>query len=136
MGFEERFSNLFSRGNAKAQQAVAAAQGKAMPPLGGNRLTNFLAFPPGTDPSVNETGMIQRGVYRVPQTLRTIINNNSPIAPVSAKPEARAAVRVTQAVNPIRPVARGTTVAVTSWQDRVRDRAIAAQLRVRGMLGG
>jgi hypothetical protein len=150
--FEERFSNLFSRGSAKAQQAVAAAQGKTMPPAGGNRLTNFLPFPPGTDSSVNETGMIQRGVYRIPQTLRSVVNNNSPLPVlVSAKPPGSAAARVTQANDPVRPEARGSVTessgagrrvrpdagysSSTSW-DRARSRMIAARVRIRGMLGG
>jgi hypothetical protein len=134
MGFEEQFSRLFDRKSQQAAQGVAAAKGQAMPPAGGNRLTNFLPFPPGTDPSLGQTSMIQRGLYRIPQTITSVVNNNSPL-PVSAKPSGgNVGVRVSQANDPTRPVARGATSA--TWQDRLRSRAVAAQTRIRGALGG
>jgi len=138
--FEERFSNLFQRRQRTDAAARAAAAGTGMPPIGGNRLTNFLAFPPGTDPSVNRiTNPIQQGISRLPYTVKTVINNNSPIPTVSAKPGAGSVgpgARVRMAAPPSRAVARGTTVAGLSRMNRVRLAWRQAATRIRGSLGG
>jgi hypothetical protein len=142
MTFEERFSNLFQRGKRTQAAAKAAAAGQSMPPIGGNRLTNFLAFPPGTDPTVNQrgVGLVQRGVYRLPSTLQTVINNNSPIPLVSAKPSGSmgpgVGARVRAAEPPRRAVARGTPAFGLSRMNRARLAWDHARTRVRGALGG
>jgi hypothetical protein len=135
MGFEDRFSNLFDGRKTRRAQASAAARGQAMPPAVGNRLANFLAFPPGTDPSVNYTSPIQRGVYRIPQPIRSVFDNNSPLPVVSAKPD-RAGSRVTPAAVSRRSEARGSAAVDLSPTNRARLAWRQAATRVRGALGG
>ena len=143
MSFEQRLSNLLDRRKNAQAQARAAVAGQDMPATG-NRLANFLPFPPGTDPSINGNryGWVQRGVYRIP-VIGGLFNNNSPLPIVSAKPQPDGGrgsvgpgVRVTNAAESGRAIARGTASPDLSRWNGAKLAVQQARVKVRGILRG